>query len=427
VTPRGGAPRDALVGIERRLRDCPLFLDATVSESGGRVQIVVRPDLTAIWRTGTANVAAVVRVTLWDIVRDATQDLELGEIIIARGGWGEPACARTIQQAAESHTPNDELGRCLWLGLQRRFPKVDLHADLCPRVDLGIDSLDWLELLLALEQDSGLGLSEAAAAEIITLGDLLDAFRESASRNGHVTPSLGERRTTLLEAPQRSQWLAPRSLPLRLFGWSIHALDRGLMRHWFQLRVSGLENLPERAPFILAANHLSDLDIPALLAAIPRPRLTGFCWGGNRERLFHNHLARLFCRAGHVFPLDDRLPLDAVASGIACLRAGRPLVWFPESWRSPDGRIQPLQRGIGVLAYETLVPIVPAIIQGTFEAWPRYRRWPQRHPVSITIGEPLLAQDLDCTGEGKDGATRITNALRRALQDLQAAIEAEVA
>ena len=76
-------------------------------------------------------------------------------------------------------------------------------------------------------------------------------------------------------------------------------------------------------------------------------------------------------------------------------------------------------------AYETLVPIVPVIIRGSFEAWPRYRRWPRSHPVSISIGEPLLAQDLDQAGEGKDGATRITNALKRTLQDLQAATAAE--
>ena len=75
--------------------------------------------------------------------------------------------------------------------------------------------------------------------------------------------------------------------------------------------------------------------------------------------------------------------------GEEVLRRGDALVWFPESWRSPDGALQEFRLGVGHLLGRVSVPVVPARIVGTFAAMPRGRSVPRLHPVSIAFGEAV--------------------------------------
>ena len=92
---------------------------------------------------------------------------------------------------------------------------------------------------------------------------------------------------------------------------------------------------------------------------------------------------------------------------------GYSLVWFPESWRSPDGRLQPFLPGIGRLLSRHPVPVVPAYIKGTFEAMPRDRSWPRPVPVTVTFGPKVDSQAMESQGEGETTEVRIADALRK--------------
>jgi hypothetical protein len=74
---------------------------------------------------------------------------------------------------------------------------------------------------------------------------------------------------------------------------------------------------------------------------------------------------------------------------IAALRAGMPVVLFPEGTRSEDGSMGPLRRGIVLIARQSGCPVVPVYIDGAFECWPRRRRWPQPGHVQVLVGEPI--------------------------------------
>ncbi len=66
------------------------------------------------------------------------------------------------------------------------------------------------------------------------------------------------------------------------------------------------------------------------------------------------------------------------------------LVWFPEGALTPDGTLQRFLPGIGVLATQHPVPIVPVAIDGSFAAWPVGKRFPPRlHPIRVTFGQPF--------------------------------------
>src|SRR5581483_10630767 len=114
--------------------------------------------------------------------------------------------------------------------------------------------------------------------------------------------------------------------------------------------------------WILVANHGSDLDPLFIAAAIGHSSLRRLYWSGDATRLFSRPWLFPLLRAVHIFPVDDRAPSRALALAETVLRRGDRLAWFPEGWRSPDGRLQRFFPGIGELLIRAPVPVLPAYI-----------------------------------------------------------------
>lgn len=101
--------------------------------------------------------------------------------------------------------------------------------------------------------------------------------------------------------------------------------------------------------------------------------------------------------------------------GLACLKEGHCLGWFPEGRRSPNGQLQPFQSGIGLILEQHPVPVFPAWIAGTYEAWPVHRRLPRFGSISITFGKPLSIHTVKQKGTGDQPHQKIADGLRREL------------
>jgi long-chain acyl-CoA synthetase len=102
-------------------------------------------------------------------------------------------------------------------------------------------------------------------------------------------------------------------------------------------------------------------------------------------------------------------------------------VWFPESWRSPDGQLQRFLPGIGKLLSETRAAAVPVYIDGTFEALPRGRRWPRPHAVRVVFGPAVSYDALRADAARDDDYDGIAAALRERLAALVPASVATMA
>jgi long-chain acyl-CoA synthetase len=198
-------------------------------------------------------------------------------------------------------------------------------------------------------------------------------------------------------------------------GFMLYALNRLIMRVVFRLQFTGVERLPEAGPLLIAPNHVSYLDAPAIAAALPWRRLRRLYWAGDVLRLFSNPLSRLLSRAAHLFPVDSRHPGAALEIATRVLKAGNVLVWFPEGWRSPDGSLQRFLPGIGQLLLRTGAPAVPAFVAGTFAAWPRGRRIPRFHRITVTFGHPEPVPPSRASGIGRTDEERAANVLRQRL------------
>ena len=138
-------------------------------------------------------------------------------------------------------------------------------------------------------------------------------------------------------------------------------------------------------------------------------------------RMFSSPLSRLFCRAVNVYPVEADRPGTVLESARRVLRAGDVQVWFPEAWRSPDGRLQRFLPGIGQLLLRSGAPAAPAFIGGAFEAMPRGRRVPRLHRITVVFGPTESVETLREAGAGRTDEERIADALRRRVTALGAA------
>ena len=114
-------------------------------------------------------------------------------------------------------------------------------------------------------------------------------------------------------------------------------------------------------------------------------------------------------------------PGAALETARRVLQAGNILVWFPEGWRSPDGRLQHFLPGIGQLMLRSAAPAVPAYISGTFEALPRGRKIPRLRQLTVTFGEPAPLTSLSGAGNGPTEEEQVAARLRQRLAALMEA------
>ncbi|MGG5889088.1 AMP-binding protein [Falsiroseomonas sp. HC035] len=296
--------------------------------------------------------------------------------------------------------------------LGERFADRRIGPDSDLQLDLGIDSIGWLDLSLDIADQAGVTLSDATIGEIRTVRDLLVRVAEGGDAGADARLPLEEPERVLGEDGLR--WLEPRGTGQRIAGRVLAAANRLVFRRLFGLCVRGAEALPATGPFVLAPNHASYLDPFAIAAALDAARLERMYWAGWSRLIVTGPLRRGLARIAGILPVDDgRATAASIAFGSAALRRGHALAWFPEGIRSADGQLQPFKAGIGVLlARRNDVPVVPVVLRGTFEAWPRSRRLPRFRRLSVEFLAPCTPAELAAGGTGDTEGKRIVNALR---------------
>jgi long-chain acyl-CoA synthetase len=249
-----------------------------------------------------------------------------------------------------------------WLG--ERFHDRRVTPDTNLQLDLGIDSLEWLNLTMEIRQHAGVELSDGAIGGIETVRDLLRVVGEQGERVE------GAPRISPLEQPEevlneeQKLWLQPLGPMGRFFGRVLFGVDRVLMRSLFRVRAEGLEHLPDKGPYVLTPNHASYIDSLVLAAALGHDRLRHTYWAGWTGVAFSNPFTRLVSRLARVVPIDTaHSAATSLAFGAAVLKNGENLIWYPEGGLSPTGKLQPFKPGIGVLLHQFHVPVVPVLIK----------------------------------------------------------------
>lgn len=337
----------------------------------------------------------------------------------------EPPKPVAIEDMSEADRAllDHEAARRVWELLAHRYPDRRMSPDTNVQLDLNVDSLGWLELSAEIAQATGVMLDEQRIVSIYTVRDLLRTVADtphSAAEGVRGGAPLDDPEAAL--SAEQKRWLEPLPAAGRLLSRALLGLNRATMKSAFRLRTAGLELLDPNVQVLITPNHTSFLDAPVIAAALPPPVLEKTYWGGWTGYAFRNVLFRGVSRLSRVVPIDpDRAASSSLAFAAAILQRGHNLVWFPEGERSLDGELLEFRPGLGLLLerFPDTV-LLPAHIDGAYEAWPRERRWPRRVPIRVTFGAPVRAAALAENGRGDSVRSRILSGLHdvmRALQD----------
>jgi long-chain acyl-CoA synthetase len=259
-------------------------------------------------------------------------------------------------------------------------------------LDLGLDSMQRVELLSQVEDQLGGNVEESQLAEIYTVRDLVDAVLQSAASGTGTHTAFAGWKAILAEEPDAAAVVSlARPQPVSNSFWymvsrliQVVALDR------FDLHVSGIEKLPSGGSYIISSNHQSYLD-PVILASILPPEVFDRLFAVGTSEIFGKGFMLRLARSLRVVVVDpDANLIPAMRAGAFGLRQGRPLILYPEGERSIDGKPRVFKKGAAILSIHMQVPIVPVAIEGFYEAWPRNKSFQGFTPLKIVFGDPIL-------------------------------------
>ncbi len=159
---------------------------------------------------------------------------------------------------------------------------------------------------------------------------------------------------------------------------------------YFRGRVFGLRNVPTAGGVLLACNHQSFFDPVSVGVALPRE---GHFMA--RDTLFRNPFFKRLIESVNAFPVKRGVSdVGAVKEILRRLKDGKLVVIFPEATRTRDGSIGEINVNSLALAKRADAAIVPAVVDGAFEAWPRTQVLPSPRVISMTYAEPITAQQV---------------------------------
>ena len=213
----------------------------------------------------------------------------------------------------------------------------------------------------------------------------------------------------------------PREPDMLVYGLrSLGALIiRGLLHIYNHFEIIGHQNLRTNRSLIIVANHCSHMDTLCLLAALPLRKLHR-AFPAAASDYFFQSIPRLWAAAilANALPFARQARVRQSLSLCRELLAnpGTILIIFPEGTRSTTGEVGEFKSGIGALLAGRDVAVAPCFIDGSFQAWPKGKRFPRPRRVRLVVGMPRNYRDR---GTDKIGICAIAAELRDAVNELR--------
>ncbi|MGA9391864.1 MAG: AMP-binding protein [Candidatus Sulfotelmatobacter sp.] len=415
-------------------------LEGTAGEGGDRLHAVIVPNFDALRQKKIVNAKEVIRFDIEGLSQQIASTKRIGSYEI----WQEDLPRTTTRKikrfevekrvkanqsrkiSDDSELPSERpltADEAAWLGqddvqqvlnivreIARTSPGT-LRPDHNLELDLGLDSMQRVELLSHLEEQLGGNVEESRLSGIYTVRDLVDAVLQSAA-SGAGSP--GNRavfagwKAILAEGPELAD-VIPLVRPHRVstaFWYVFSRLVQVIALDRFHLQVRGIEKLPKSGPYILCSNHQSYLD-PLVLASVLPPEVFKKVFAVGTSEIFGEGFMLRLARSLRIVVVDpDANLVPAMRAGAFGLRQGRPLILYPEGERSIDGIPRIFKKGAAILSIHLQAPIVPIAIDGFYKAWPRNQSFQGFTPLKMEFGDPIVPpQESEASEEAYEKLT----------------------
>ena len=436
--------------IEAHYRQSPFVKEVCVTafgedKTGQRLYGVVVPDMEALAARKVVNAGDLLRFELEGL----SASLPSYKRVLGYDVWFEPLprtttgklkrheILRRLQETASSTRPavseaderwqaDPHVSAALEVVRRRAIGGLPCRPSANLELDLGLDSMERVELLTELEQEFGVRVAEEQTHQIFTLGQLIDAVRPVPGNRtpatgtrtpatGNLTAVIGSRTPAAGNAatvagvsddswavllsdlpPETDPVLGGLLSPRPILEPVLYVVSWLLPRLLGTVRVSGLDNLPKAGAFLICPNHQSYVDPFFVCGVLPYRTLARAFFVGAVE-YFETPLMSWVARKLHCVPVDpDSNLVPAMKAGAFGLAHDKVLILFPEGERSIDGTVKRFKKGAPILSRHLGVPVVPVAIGGAYDVWPRGRSfnwrgllpWSRSH-VRIQFGDPI--------------------------------------
>lgn len=276
--------------------------------------------------------------------------------------------------------------------------KPDSHLEL----DLGLDSLDMVEILAFIERSFSVKIDEES---FTNLKNVLDIAKFIKEKGGVYKEEEIEWKTIFNE---NIDFKLPKPSILM---WIAKIILKPLLFVYFRLSITDKKNIID-APAIYAGNHQSFIDALLVLDAIPFSKLKDTYFLATVVQ-FNTPIMKFIARNGNIILIDINKNLkDTLQIAAKILKENKNLVIFPEGARTRDGEIAEFKKSFAILSKELDVPVVPFGIKGAYEAYPIGVTIPRPKKIYLNFFEKIVPMDLKVENIVKETKNKIEKWLK---------------
>jgi long-chain acyl-CoA synthetase len=385
------------------MKDAKLIQEMAVTEYNNHLVAIVYPDFEAIKEANITNIKETLK---WEIIDkynvNAPKYRKILEIKIVKEELPKTKLGKLrrfklnelIEGTEEKEDEKEE--KVVSAELQtneykeiEKYLKENHGVDVTPEshleLDLGLDSLDLVEILSFIENSFGVEIQEDEFVKIGSIEELCRVIREKGGeyREGDINWNTILNKDIEVELPKS----ATASKIFKL-------LTAPIFRFHLKLEKTGLENIPD-IPCIFAGNHQSLADGFAFNQALSNKNLDKTYYLATVVQ-FKTPLKVFLAKRGNVVIVDINKNLkETLQISAKVLKDGKNLVIFPEGARTRDGEIQEFKKSFAILSKELNIPVVPFGIDGAYEAMPFGKSFPQKGNMRLHFFPAVYPQGKD--------------------------------
>ena len=280
--------------------------------------------------------------------------------------------------STEDFKPNDEL----YLSLESYISTLSdepIHFSSHLELDLGLDSIDYVELFIFIEESFGVFVDEVIFSEIMIIQELYEYVKKNQIK---FNPTTVEWKNILQEDIDKKLIYSPYIMS------AYKIILFPLFKLYFSLEVKGKENILS-TPCIIAPTHQSMLDGFLVLATLPFKVLKKSFFLAFKQ-VFSRGVLKPIAEQSHNILIDANIDLKQTMQYSALpLKEGNNLVIFPEGARTRDRKLLEFRPFFAILSKTFNMPIVPVVIDGSFEAFQIGKLFPKPKKIRITYLKPI--------------------------------------